>query len=104
MPSIDSFGQDAMPHQVNPQPSDPELLAAAHQVWTQIHEQPAIYLHGGWQGDRNGNTVANIRWDPALDAAWLTWEEDGLTCFLQADGLGLGMAEMRRIAESLRKP
>lgn len=80
----------------------PLLLPDDQQVWTQVHGEPAIYLHGGWQGQRSGDAIHSLRWNPTQDAAWLTWEETGIIHFLQADGLGLGMEEMLRIAESLR--
>ncbi len=70
-----------------------------------INGQAGVYAHGGWRDDGQGDpqtALGDLRWDDALDEAWLSWGEDGLTYTLQAVGLGLGREDMVRIAESLR--
>ncbi|MGQ9682547.1 MAG: hypothetical protein ACUVX9_08435 [Anaerolineae bacterium] len=87
-----------------PMPAPP-LLAAKYEQPSSVAGLPAIYTHGGWREDGRGDpetAVGPLRWDDTLDAAYLTWEEDGLTYLLEAQGLGLSEAELVRIAESLR--
>ena len=83
----------------------PPLLAASQEVAVEVHGQQAIYVHGGWRDDGQGDPQVAIggtlQWDSSLDSAWLTWEEGELTYLLQAHGLELDLDQMIRIAESL---
>jgi hypothetical protein len=83
----------------------PPLLPASQEVAVEVRGQPAIYVHGGWRDDGQGDAQVAIggtlRWDGSLDSAWLTWKEGELTYLLAAHGLQLDLDQMIRIAESL---
>lgn len=83
----------------------PPLLAAKYERPSTVHGQPAVYVHGGWRDDGQGDPETAhgpLRWDETFDSAYLTWEEDGLAYLLEAQGLGLTESDLVRIAESLR--
>lgn len=58
-----------------------------------INGRTAVYVKGAWQ--------SSGAWSDSADVSSLTWQEAGMTYFLQASGLGLSQADMIRIAESL---
>ena len=59
-----------------------------------VNGQPAVYVHGSW--DTHGE------WNENADAASIEWATKTIAVHISAVGLGLGEAEMIRIAESLR--
>jgi len=83
----------------------PPLLPASQEMAVQVNGRPAIYVHGGWRDDGQGDAntaMGSLRWDASEDSAWLTWQEGKLTYLLEAYGLKLDQDDMIRIAESLR--
>jgi hypothetical protein len=70
-----------------------------------VNGQGGVYIHGGWMTDKPvqpGESSQGLFWDSANDDAYLSWVEDGLAYRLQAHGLGLGLDELTKIAESLK--
>lgn len=86
-------------------PGNGYLLAASREQHLTIHGQPAVYVHGSWRSDGQGDpntTLGNLRWDDTLDSSWLSWEVNGLTYRLAIHNLGLSREEVLQIAESIR--
>jgi hypothetical protein len=84
--------------------SAPPLLAASREQAVSVNEQSAIYVHGGWQDNGQGDPdtrFGDLLWDDAVDSAYLTWEQDGVTYLLQAHGLGLAAEDLLQIASSM---
>jgi hypothetical protein len=85
----------------------PPLLAEGRQQSVTVNGQSGYYVHGAWQNDGTGDAntrYGDLTWDDQADAAYLTWSQDGVTYLLEANGLGLGLSGLNRIAESLAKP
>ncbi len=59
-----------------------------------VDGQPAIYVHGAWNGQG--------QWNDNADAATVEWSSDGLALRLSCSALDLGRNEVIRIAESAR--
>ena len=82
------------------------LLAESKEQTVEINGQPGIYVHGGWEDNGKGdpNTrLGNLLWDDQADNAYLTWMQNDVTYLLEAHNLGLGLDEMKRIAESMQE-
>jgi len=80
------------------------LLAESKEQTVEINGQPGIYVHGGWEdyGKGDPNTrLGNLLWDDQADNAYLTSRQNDVTYLLEAHNLGLGLDEMKRIAESM---
>ncbi len=58
-----------------------------------VNGQPAIYIHGAWNGQG--------QWNDNADAATLEWSANGFALHLSGSGLGLSRDEIIRIAESV---
>jgi hypothetical protein len=85
----------------------PPLLAENREQPVTVNGRPGYYVHGGWQDDGRGdpNTkMGNLMWDDTADDAYLTWIQDGVTYLLEAHNLGLGLSDLQRIAESMKRP
>jgi hypothetical protein len=81
------------------------LLAETTEQTVTVNGQSGFYVHGGWQGDGQGDPkirIGNYKWDDQADDAYLTWMQDGVTYLLQGHNLGLKLEEMLRIAESMK--
>ncbi|MEZ4714012.1 MAG: hypothetical protein R3A44_42910 [Caldilineaceae bacterium] len=86
------------------EPEAPPLLPEDEQQWVNVAGEPAIYVHGIWRAgaaDKASNTVSDVYWDSAADDAWLTWREEELAYWLQADGLHFDQTTIVQVAESL---
>ncbi len=59
-----------------------------------VDGQPAIYVHGAWNGQG--------QWNDNADAATVEWSANGLVLRLSCSALGLGRDEVIRMAESVR--
>jgi hypothetical protein len=83
----------------------PVLLPKSREQTVMVNGQPAIYVHGGWRSDGQGDpreSLGDLRWDDNIDGAWLSWQDGpGVpTYMLAASGLNLSREDMIRIAES----
>ncbi len=81
------------------------LLAQENVVPVRLNKVTGMYAHGGWRSrapiTAESTTVDGLDWDPALDAAWVSWQNDGLNYLLYAQGLGVQQTEMLAIASSM---
>ncbi len=59
-----------------------------------INGASATYIHGSWSSDST--------WDPDADLQTLSWQAENTTFFLQEDNTGLSLAELIRLAETIR--
>jgi hypothetical protein len=71
--------------------------SAAQRV--QVDGSPAFYVHGAYE-DSGPGTVA--KWNPNADDQELTWQHDGFTYDMTAEGLHFSSADLIRIAQSVR--
>ena len=74
----------------------PAVPSSAAQT-VQINGQPAVYVQGSYES----NPGQSPTWNPNADVEELSWQADGLTFLLTADGLGLSRSDLIRIAESI---
>lgn len=80
------------------------VVAAEHQQAVRLGQNIGIYTHGNWQSttpSAAADQTGPLFWDSTTDAAWLTWQADGLNYLLYAQGLGFTTTEMAQIAESM---
>lgn len=83
--------------ETKPQPGDPIgsiVVSTANAEEITVHGQPGLYARGSWNDDGT--------WNAHLDFAYLSWSENGITYTLITHGLGLGRADLLRVADSLR--
>ena len=84
---------------------DRPLVAEGHQQAVLIGQNVGIYTHGNWQSSSPSSTTDSqtgpLFWDSSADAAWLTWQADGLNYLLYAQGLGFTAENMAEIAKSM---
>jgi hypothetical protein len=83
------------------------LLAEMTETRVTVNGNSGYYVHGGWQNDGRGNPrirIGSLLWDDQVDAAYLTWVQDGVTYLLEAENLGLGSEDLLRVAQSLQRP
>jgi RNA polymerase sigma factor (sigma-70 family) len=59
-----------------------------------VNGHPATYVHGSYDGDG--------QWDSNVDVSTMSWDADGITYVLSSEGLGLGRADLLRVANSIR--
>jgi len=81
------------------------LLAETTQQAINVNGQSGLYVHGGWQDDGRGDPkirIGNLLWDDQIDAAYLTWTQDGVAYLIEAHHLGLKLEDMLRIAETIK--
>lgn len=87
-----------------PIPNRP-LVAESYQQFVRIGNQSGIYTHGNWRS-RSPLTLsesqAALVWDNTLDAAWLTWQADGLNYLLYAQGLQMTADQLVLAAVSMQ--
>lgn len=88
-----------------PIPNRP-LVAEGDQMIVRIGNHSGVYTHGNWR-DSGATTdapsaTATLVWDNTLDAAWLTWQADGLNYLLYAQGLQLDAEDLAVAAVSMR--
>ena len=89
----------------NAQPPSP-LLAESKEQMVEVNGQPGIYVHGGWQDNGQGdpNTrLGNLLWDDKVDAAYLTWEQDGVIYLFEGRNLELNLDDLLRVAASMER-
>jgi hypothetical protein len=81
------------------------LVAEGYQQAVRIGKQVGIYTQGNWQSATpalaTDDQPGPLFWDTTADAAWLTWQADGLNYLLYAQGLGFTADTMAQIAESM---
>ncbi|MEZ4727266.1 MAG: hypothetical protein R3E79_09050 [Caldilineaceae bacterium] len=81
------------------------LVAEGYQQAVRIGRHVGIYTHGNWQSttlpDTTDPQTGPLLWNSNADAAWLTWQADGLNYLLYAQGLGLTADTMAQIAASM---
>lgn len=81
------------------------LLAEEHVIPVRLDKVIGMYAHGGWRSrspvTAESTTVDGLDWDPSLDAAWLSWQNDDLNYLLFVQGLGVQQTEMLAIANSM---
>lgn len=81
----------------------PVFLSEQAAQSVQVNGLPAVYIHGSWTTEEPiepGETAHGLFWDYAEDSAYLSWADAELSYRLQANGLGLVLDNLIRIAES----
>lgn len=88
-----------------PMPNRP-LVAEGSQAVVRIGKHSGVYTHGNWRetGATTGapSATATLVWDNRLDAAWLTWQANGLNYLLYAQGLQVDVEDLTVIAASMQ--
>lgn len=88
-----------------PLPNRP-LVAAGYQQTVRVGQHTAIYTHGNWRDTADtaatASATAALVWDSTLDAAWLTWQVDGLNYLLYAQGLQADAEDLAVVAVSMQ--
>jgi len=81
------------------------LVAEGYQQAVRIGQDVGIYTHGAWQSatlpEATDTQTGPLFWDSSADAAWLTWQANGLNYLLYAQGLGFTAETMAQIAASM---
>lgn len=84
------------------------FVAEEYIVPIRLDKTVGMYAQGGWQSNSPvtpaATTVDDLYWDETLDAAWLSWQRNGLNYLLYAQGLGTTQAEITQIATSIHVP
>jgi len=88
-----------------PLPNRP-LVAEGYQVTVPIGNHSGVYTHGNWRETAETTSApsatATLVWDSTLDAAWLTWQADGLNYLLYAQGLQADAEDLAVVAASMQ--
>jgi hypothetical protein len=66
-----------------------------------VNGRPAVYAHGNWIPSSIPGAPPT-RWNPNVDREELSWQADGMTFDISAEGLHLSERDMIRIADSIR--
>lgn len=88
-----------------PLPNRP-LVAEGYQATAPIGNHSGVYTHGNWRKTAETTSApsatATLVWDSTLDAAWLTWQADGLNYLLYAQGLQVDAEDLAVVAVSMQ--
>ncbi len=81
------------------------LVAEGYQQQVRIGNHTGVYTHGNWRSTAEGTTATpttTLVWDSTLDAAWLTWQMDGLNYLLYAQELQADAEDLVMVAVSMQ--
>lgn len=88
-----------------PIPNRP-LVAQGYQELVRIGNHSGVYIHGNWRetAATTGapSATATLVWDSTMDAAWLTWQANGLNYLLYAQGLQVDAEDLAVAAASMQ--
>ncbi|NOK64452.1 MAG: hypothetical protein GFH27_549445n44 [Chloroflexi bacterium AL-W] len=71
----------------------------------QVHQNPAVFVHGGWNDAEQGDPdtiMGDLAWDDSIDTNWLLWEVGDVTYWMETRNMPLSRVEVIEIAESIK--
>ena len=81
------------------------LVAQDHVIPVRLDRNVGMYAKGGWASQSPvtsaSTTVDGLYWDETQDVAWLSWQVNGLSYLLYAQGLDVQAEAMTAIALSM---